>query len=109
LEHDDPLLASAYAACGCVVLPSWFETPGLVAIEAAMSGVPLVLPRGGSAREYFGEHAAYVAPNDLTGLRRAVCAARTRGRSHQLAELARRSYSWRSAALATREAYETLL
>jgi glycosyltransferase involved in cell wall biosynthesis len=108
LEHDDPLLASAYAACGCVVLASWYETPGLVAIEAAMSGVPLVLPRGGSAREYFGEHADYVAPNDLAGLRRAVDAARARGRSPKLAELTRRNYSWRSAALATREAYETL-
>ena len=109
LEHDDPLLASAYAACGCLVLPSWYETPGLVAIEAAMSGVPLVLPRGGSAREYFGVYAEYVAPNDLAGLRRAVDAARTSGRSRELAELARRNYSWRSAALATREAYETLL
>jgi len=108
LGHDDPLLAGAYAACGCVVLAGWYETPGLVAIEAGMSGVPLVLPRGGCAREYFGEHADYVAPNDLAGLRRAIDAARNKSRSRELAELVRRNYSWRSAAVATREAYETL-
>ena len=109
LDHDDPLLAGAYAACSCLVLASWYETPGLVALEAGMSGVPLVLPRGGCAREYFGEHAAYVAPNDAAGLRRAVDAARAKGRSRELAELVQRNYSWRSAALATREAYETVL
>lgn len=46
IDHDDPLLASAYAACGCLVLASWYETPGLVALEAGMSGIPLVLPKG---------------------------------------------------------------
>ena len=57
--------AAAYAACGCLALASWFETPGLVALEAAMSGTPLVLPEGGCAREYFGDEADYVRPGDL--------------------------------------------
>ncbi len=35
LDHDDPLLASAYAAARVFALPSWFETPGLAALEAA--------------------------------------------------------------------------
>jgi glycosyltransferase involved in cell wall biosynthesis len=109
IDHDDPLLASAYAACGCLVLASWYETPGLVALEAGMSGTPLVLPRGGCAREYFGVHAAYVTPNDAPALRRAVHAALARGRSRELAEMVQRNYSWRTAALATREAYETVL
>jgi glycosyltransferase involved in cell wall biosynthesis len=109
LDHNDPLLASAYAACGCLVLAGWYETPGLAALEAAMSGTPLVLPRGGCAREYFGEHAAYVAPNDLPGLRSAVLFALAKGRSRQLAEMVRANFSWRSAAIATREAYETVL
>jgi glycosyltransferase involved in cell wall biosynthesis len=109
LDRSDPLLASAYAACGCLVLASWYETPGLVALEAGMSGVPLVLPRGGCAHEYFGDHAAYVSPNDLAGLRRAVLAARAASRDQALAELVQQNYSWRSAAEATREAYETVV
>ncbi len=104
--HNDPLLASAYAACGCVVLPGWFETPGLVALEAGMSGTPLVLPEGGSAREYFGPEAAYVKPNDLRGIRRAILAALARPRNADLAELVRTNFSWNAAAQATRDAYE---
>jgi len=89
LDHADPLLASAYAACGCLVLASWYETPGLAALEAGMSGVPLVLPAAGCAREYFGEHALYVRPGDTAGIRRAVL--------------------WAAAARATWDAYERVL
>jgi glycosyltransferase involved in cell wall biosynthesis len=106
LNHDDPMLASAYAGCGCLVLTSWYETPGLVALEAAMSGTPLVLPRGGCAREYFGELVRYVSPCDLEGIRRAVLDALAAGRSPQLASLVREHFTWRSAAWVTRAAYE---
>ena len=109
LDHDDPLLASAYAACGCLVLAGWYETPGLAALEAGMSGVPLVLPEGGCAREYFGRLAEYVRPHDLPCIRRAVLAALARGRSRTLARLVRTNFSWNAAAMATREAYEKVL
>jgi glycosyltransferase involved in cell wall biosynthesis len=106
LLHDEALLGSAYAAAGCQALTSRYETPGLVAIEAGMSGTPLVLPSGGCAREYFGELAEYVSPGDLSGIRRAVLDALAAGRSQQLASLIREHFTWRTAAWATREAYE---
>lgn len=109
LPHDDPLLASAYAACGCLALCSWYETPGLVALEAGMSGVPLVLPSGGCAAEYFGELAQYVHPHDLRGIRAAVLAALQQGRNPDLARLVQTRYTWRQAAQVTREAYAQLL
>lgn len=105
LDHADPLLASAYTACGCLALMSWFETPGLVAIEAAMSGTPLVLPAIGCAREYFQEKARYVRPGDLVGARDATRAALRSERDPELARLARERYSWRAAAEATKAAY----
>ena len=109
IDHDDPLLASAYAACGCLVLASWYETPGLVALEAAMSGTPLVLPTGGCAREYFGDDALYVKPGDRAGIRRAVLAALDRARDPGLAQRVRRCFSWKAAAEATRQAYRRVL
>jgi glycosyltransferase involved in cell wall biosynthesis len=109
IRHDDPLLASAYAACGCLVLASWFETPGLVALEAAMQGVPLVLPARGCAREYFGEWAEYTEPDDLRGIRFKTMAALSRPRSADLARMVRRRYTWQAAAQSTREAYEKLV
>lgn len=109
LDHDDPLLSSAYAACGCLVLTSWYETPGLVALEAGMSGAPLVLPEGGSAREYFGDKAGYVRPNDLAGIRREVLQAFCRGRSSSLARHVRDNFSWAAAARATLAGYRKVI
>ncbi len=108
LEHTDPLLASAYAAAGCLALVSWFETPGLVALEAAMTGTPLVLPEGGCAREYFGHHAEYVHAHDLAAMRTAVLAALKRRRSRELASHVSQYFSWRAAARITRKAYDQL-
>ena len=109
LPHEGPLLASAYAACGALVLASWYETPGLVALEAGMSGTPLVLPSGGCAREYFGELASYVSPDDPARIRECVLAALARDRNPALARLVRERYTWSAAAQSTREAYEELL
>ena len=104
-EHKDPLLCSAYAACGCLALTGWYETPGLVALEAAMTGTPLVLPRGGSAHEYFGREAAYVTSDDMRGIRRAVLDAIERPRSKRIAARIQSSFTWKTAASATLEAY----
>jgi glycosyltransferase involved in cell wall biosynthesis len=105
LDRDGPLLAGAYASCHCLALASWYETPGLVALEAGMSGVPLVLPEGGCAREYFGDHADYVRPNRLADIRRAVAAAMTRDRNPQLAAHVQSRFTWRAAAEETCRAY----
>jgi glycosyltransferase involved in cell wall biosynthesis len=109
IDHDNPLLASAYAACGCLALASWYETPGLVALEAGMSGVPLVLPEAGAAREYFGDYALYVQPHDARGIRRAILAALVRGRSPDLAEHVQANFSWQAASQTTLEGYQKVL
>lgn len=109
MDHDDPMLASAYAACGCLVLPSWFETPGLVALEAGLSGAPLVLTDRGAAPEYFGPLATYVAPNDLRGIRHAIMRNVRAPRSRELADLIRFQFSWSTVASLTRDAYRRVL
>ncbi len=109
VEHESPLMASLYAACGCLALASWFETPGLVALEAAMSGVPLVLTTGGSASEYFGPLAAYVAPHDHRTIREQTLCAVRQPRDPRLAQLVRDQYTWRNVAQATREVYAELV
>lgn len=108
LEHRDPLLASAYAAAACVALVGWYETPGLAALEGAATGVPLVVPQGGSASEYFGPWAEYVSPGDYRRLRNAVESALRRPRSAELSRLVTQHFSWRQAAATTKEAYASL-
>lgn len=78
IEHGDPLLRSAYAACSTFCLPSTLETPGLAALEAAAAGAQLVITAEGSTREYFGGDAFYVDSADVTdivaGIRSALAA-----------------------------------
>ena len=109
VDHFDPLLESAYAACGCLALTSWFETPGLAALEAGMSGVPLILPDCGSTREYFGEDAQYVRPNNLCGIRRAVSTALLQRRNSRLATRIGQAFSWEKVARITKGVYEEVL
>lgn len=108
LAHDDPLLASAYAACACAALVGWFETPGLAALEAAMTGAPLVVPRGGCAHEYFGPAAEYADGDDPQEIRAAVRRAVARGRDVVTAQMICDQFTWRRTAEITAEAYATL-
>ena len=75
LDHDSPLLVSAYAACSVFALPSLFETPGLAALEAAGQGAPIVVTSQGAAPDYFGAAARYVDPLQVASIRDALIAA----------------------------------
>jgi len=72
LAQDDPLLASAYAAARVFALPSEFETFGIAALEAAVSGCRLVLTDQMAARDLFEPLARWVAPTDHAGLTDAI-------------------------------------
>ncbi len=100
---------AAYAHCGCVVLPSWFETPGLAALEAGASGVPLVLTARGATREYFGSLAQYVDPVRPQQWPAAIRQALTQGRSHALAQRVLEHFTWLHAAQRTVNVYCQLL
>jgi glycosyltransferase involved in cell wall biosynthesis len=105
IEHDDPLLASAYAAARVFVLPSWFETPGLAALEAALAGCPVVITPFGSTREYFADLAGYARPDRPGEIAAAIASVWERGRSPGLAERVRARFLWSQVALETAEAY----
>lgn len=65
MQHDAPVLRSAYAACAAFALPSLLETPGLAALEAAATGAPLVITQEGCTEEYFGSEALYCDPKSI--------------------------------------------
>lgn len=71
-DHEDPLLASAYAAARVLALPSWFETPGLAALEAVLAGTAVVITPFGSTREYFGDRVLYARPDRLGEIKSAI-------------------------------------
>ncbi|MBM3276403.1 MAG: glycosyltransferase, partial [Candidatus Sericytochromatia bacterium] len=76
IDHLPPAdLAAAYAAARVHAMPSWFETPGLSSMEAAMAGCAIVVGDRAAEREYFGEAAYYCDPADVSSIRQAVLAA----------------------------------
>jgi glycosyltransferase involved in cell wall biosynthesis len=105
LAATDPRMASAYAACGCLVVGGGVAAPERTALAAGASGTPLVLFEGGCGSEYFGQQAVYVRPDDVPGIRRGVQAALDRKRSKSLAEYVCTYFSWKAIARASRDAY----
>jgi glycosyltransferase involved in cell wall biosynthesis len=106
MEHDDPLLASTYAAARVFALPSWFETPGLAALEAALAGAPVVITPFGSTREHFGDHVEYARPYRLSEIAAAVARCWSRGADPALARLVASNYLWDEVAKRTAEVYD---
>jgi glycosyltransferase involved in cell wall biosynthesis len=94
LDHDDPLLASAYAACAVFALPSMCETPGLAALEAAVAGAPLVVTQIGSAYEYFGHRCCYVDPVEPRDIARGIDAALATGPCPGLSAFVLENFAW---------------
>jgi glycosyltransferase involved in cell wall biosynthesis len=103
--HDDPLLASAYAAARVFALPSWFETPGLAALEAALAGTAVVITPFGSTREYFGDRVAYARPDRPHMIGRAI-EQTWDGPDPQLAAEVAARFLWSEIARRTAEVYD---
>jgi glycosyltransferase involved in cell wall biosynthesis len=106
LDHDDPLLASVYAAARVFALPSWFETPGLSALEAALSGCAVAITLYGSTREYFGDLVAYCRPDRPDEIRRAIWGLWDRGPDPRLAPRVATHYLWPIVVQITAEVYD---
>lgn len=112
LQHEDPILASAYSAASVLALPSHFETFGLTAIEAALAGTRLVLTRNILSAEIFSPFAALVDPGDpkeiAEALRRSLSQEQeSEPRSARIARLSR--YFWPNIAMSLVDLYQAAL
>jgi len=105
-DHEDPLLASAYAAARVLALPSWFETPGLAALEAALAGTAVVITPFGSTREYFGDRVLYARPDRLGEIKSAIARGWSAGPDPRLAGFVAAHYLWPRVAHRTAEVYD---
>ncbi len=102
-------LASAYAAARVHALVSWYDTPGLVSLEAALAGCRIVTTDRGSACEYFGNQAFYCNPGNIQSICKAIKDAWNSKEDNQLKELVLKNYTWEKAAFKTFQAYQEAL
>lgn len=105
--HD--AMRDIYALARLHALPSFNDIPGLVSLEAAAMGVPVVVSRRGSVSDYLGGRADYCDPHDPADIRRACEAALARPRpSEDLAAYVRSRFSWEHGADRVLEVYRDL-
>ncbi|MGH3344846.1 MAG: glycosyltransferase family 4 protein [Carbonactinosporaceae bacterium] len=106
-------LSALTAAADCAVVPSIYEPFGMVALEAAAAGTPLVVSDTGGLREFIthGVTGLLVPPGDATQLAGAVTTVlRDEVLARRLVREARavlaRDYTWVSVARRTAVCYE---
>jgi alpha-1,6-mannosyltransferase len=87
-------LADAYAGACCVALPGAHETFGLVALEAAACGTPVITARSTPSAELLGGLVETFEAGDPTSLLGAIERARRRPRDPGQAALLAASHSW---------------
>jgi len=112
LDHTE-LLAALHRA-DAAVLPSHYEPFGLVALEAAAAGTPLVTSNIGGLGEAVinGETGMSCPPRDVTGLAKAVCAvlddpAAAQRRAQAARERLTSDFDWHTVADETAQVYLT--
>ena len=89
------------------------ETCGLVSLEAALSGTPLVGSTFGHELEYLEDNAWYADPGDETSIRNAVLAALQAGKQHPRPIAMKRKvlerFNWERTVDATERLYKRVL
>lgn len=101
-------LRSAYAASDVFALPTWFETPGLAALEAGLSGAKVVITREGATREYFKDYVDYVNPASVRDIRDKILHALGREKNSHLRNHIRNNYLWERTAEQQLHVYQSL-
>jgi glycosyltransferase involved in cell wall biosynthesis len=109
VHHDSAQLADLYHGARVHLLPSWFETTGLVSLEAALSGCSVVSTSLGHAGEYLDDLAWYCDPGQPTSILSAVRKAWDSPPTGQLRQRVLDRYTWEHVAEATISAYRLLV
>ncbi len=108
LEHNDPLLESAYAACKVFCLPSLYETPGIAALEAGLAGANIVITKHGGTQEYFENYGLFVDPKSVKSISNAINDSLQLDRSSDLKKKILTEYTWEIVGRETRDVYSSL-
>lgn len=109
LSHDSNLLSAAYAAAKTLVLPSWYETPGIVALEAGLAGANVAITKSGGTTEYFKNLAFYIDPSRISSIEKALVESQLKEQTPELKEHILNNYTMEKVARQTLEAYKKVL
>lgn len=99
-------LYQIYKQCKVSVLPSWFETPGLVSLEAASMGCNIVVSDKGTTKDYFRNYAYYCDVMNSASIRVQIDKAYNSPFDEDFRKKILSNYTWEKAAEATAKGYQ---
>jgi len=103
-------LCGLYSKAKVFACPSWFETTGLVYLEAAVCGVSSILASGERSREYLEDNALYCDPGSVGSISSALSRAlREDTVKKGFADFVKKTYTWDTCARETIKVYEKIL
>ncbi len=94
LNPKDGLIASAFAAANTLVVPSFYEYPCMVAMEALLAGTKVAITSGGTTRETFKEYANYFNPHSPQNMREVVLKTHRDDLPTGAVDYARKTFLW---------------
>ena len=110
LDADSPLLRSAYANADTFVMPSYYETFGLVIVEAGIAGAKLALSSTLPILDYEAfKDCKTFNPADITEMRECIMEVINMPANATLANRIKHDFSWKAVAQKHSECYEGLL
>lgn len=101
-------VVEAFRCARVHALPSAFELPGLVTLDAAAAGAAVVASACGTARDYLGSEAVYTT-TDAISIREAVLTALESGPPQGLAERVAGRWTWAATAAGFEAVYRRAL
>jgi glycosyltransferase involved in cell wall biosynthesis len=110
-ELTGDMLISAYQNAALHVLPSFFETTGLVTLEAALAGTKVVSTERGYTREYFENYIEYCDPDSPASIRHSIIKTLKKDDSDllKIQEKIKKHYTWEVTAQKTLAVYKKVL
>ncbi len=99
------MLVSGFQAARLHVLPSWYELPGLVSLEAAAAGTGVAGSSSGALPDYLGDAAHYFSPDNSENIREVILEAWDNPKGDAACE-AVRQFTWEESARKTLEIYQ---
>lgn len=102
-------LYMVFAGSRVHALPSWFETTGLVSLEAGALGCRLVVGKSPDTIEYFGNIASMVQPGDVQSIANGIDRELSGTENTSTREHILNNFTWEIAARKTLEAYKEVL
>jgi len=110
-DHEDEMLASAYASAKVFALPSWLETPGLASMEAALAGAEVVTTPVGGTKDYFCDFGIYIDPYNPENIAAGIETALNRDgtKQKQLKNFILQNFLWENVAEKYKEIYAKYL